>query len=211
MSGTQFLIFLGAALAITFTPGADTLLVLNNALKHGLRGGVWTGLGSSLGMCVHAFFSIVGLSIILAQSALAFEILKWAGAIYLVYLGIQTIRKRQTTFSPATDEQVVPAKTLTNKKAALQGFLSNILNPKAALFFLVFFPQFIMPNEPIIGQFIVLMTVIVSLNLIWLAIVSLGAVRMRLLFARSKVQRIFDWVSGLLFIGLGIKLAFEKR
>ena len=138
---TDFALFVLAGLLLNITPGPDTLYIVSRTASQGPRGGAIAALGIGAGLFVHTFAAAVGLSALLAASATAFTIVKWLGAAYLVYTGITLLLARPAIREPAP---VVRAAAL--RTVFLQGFLTNVLNPKVALFFLAFLPQFVDPG-----------------------------------------------------------------
>lgn len=138
------LAFIVAAALLTLSPGPDTMLVLRNTLRGGRSAGLRTTLGISSGLIVHATLSALGLSVILVQSAAAFEIVKLAGAGYLVWLGIQSLRAAVRGQPP-----VAGAPAAGPQRPFREGLLTNVLNPKVAVFYLAFLPQFIATGDPV--------------------------------------------------------------
>jgi threonine/homoserine/homoserine lactone efflux protein len=198
--------FIGIAALLTILPGADMALVAKVTLLDGKRAAFFTSLGICAGLPVHATASALGLSLILATSAEAFTVVKFVGAAYLAYLGIRTIRD---SLRPAVDPAVRSVRARSDGAAFVQGWLSNVLNPKVALFYLTFLPQFISPGDNVLAKSLLLAAIHAVLGLLWLplyayAIDRLGAV---VRGARRWLER----VSGVALIGLGVRLAFERR
>ena len=199
----RFLLFLAAALVLAATPGPGIFYVLARTLAGGRREGVQSSLGTFFGGLFHVFAAALGVSAILAASAVAFHTVKYAGAAYLVFLGIKVIRSRNTE---------LPAGTTVPKGSAFrQGILTEALNPKTALFFLSFIPQFIAPERGhIFFQFTVLGIISVSLNTAAdLLVVALSAPLERKLKSSVRFHRAQCTASGLGMIGLGAYLAFS--
>src|SRR5579883_543194 len=145
MLGTHDLaLFVISGLLLNITPGPDNLLIIGRSTGQGARAGLLAALGIACGCFVHVFAAAFGLSAILATSAAAFTAVKLAGAAYLIYIGIGMLRSR---VDAAPEAMPVP-KTLSWRRIFAQGFLTNVLNPKVALFFLAFVPQFIVPDAP---------------------------------------------------------------
>ena len=202
----SILAFTGIAALLTVLPGADMALVAKVTLLDGKRAAFFTSLGICAGLPVHATASALGLSLILATSAEAFAVVKFAGAGYLAYLGVRTIRD---SLRPAADPGVTAAPARSRRAAFTQGFLSNVLNPKVALFYLTFLPQFITPGDNVLAKSLLLAGIHAVLGLLWLplyayAIDRLGAV---VRGARRWLERL----SGAALIGLGVRLALERR
>jgi len=208
----QLLLFIAAGLLLNLTPGLDVLYIVSHALRSGARAGMVAALGITAGCFVHIFAAAVGVSALMAASATAFTLLKWAGAAYLVYVGLRLLRPGSVA---VVDLGVAPAHAtpLQDSKAYrsifLRGFWTNALNPKVALFFLAFVPQFITPqmdNKPLA---FLLLGLLFNFNGLW---VNVGwAVAAAFLARRSGlVQRSLRWLdraAGALFVGFGIKLA----
>ena len=198
----QFLLFATAAIVLALTPGPGMLYVLGRTLHGGRREGILSALGTFGGGSVHVFAAALGLSVLLATSATAFEIVRYAGAAYLVYLGVQMIRSRNDGLGRNAD---APA----TSRPFLQGVTTEALNPKTALFFLSFIPQFVSTtNGHATLQFLLLGTISVVLNtcadLVVVALASTLAQRLRHSPSFARKQRT---ASGVGMIGLGIYVA----
>jgi threonine/homoserine/homoserine lactone efflux protein len=198
----HFLLFLAAALLLAITPGPGIFYVLARTLAGGRREGIESSLGTFFGGLFHVFAAALGVSAILAASAVAFHTVKYAGAAYLVWLGIRMIRARNAE---------MPAQTAAPAQGSFrQGILTEALNPKTALFFLSFIPQFIVAGRGhVFLQFIVLGTISVLLNTIAdLVVVFMAAPLERKLKNSVKFRRRQRLASGLGMIGLGAYVAF---
>ena len=200
----RFLLFLAAAIVLAVTPGPGIFYVLARTLAGGRREGFQSSFGTFFGGLFHVFAAALGVSAILAASAVAFHTVKYAGAAYLVFLGVKMIRSRKAE---------LPTETSSPKGSAFrQGILTEALNPKTALFFLSFIPQFIAPERGhIFFQFAVLGIVSIALNTAAdLAVVSLAAPLERKLKSSTRFRRGQRTASGLGMIGLGAYLAFSE-
>ena len=198
----HFLLFLAAALVLAITPGPGIFYVLARTLAGGRREGIESSLGTFFGGLFHVFAAALGVSAILAASAVAFHTVKYVGAAYLVWLGIRMIRARNAE---------MPAQTAAPAQGSFrQGILTEALNPKTALFFLSFIPQFIVAGRGhVFLQFIVLGTISVLLNTIAdLVVVFMAAPLERKLKNSVKFRRRQRLASGLGMIGLGAYVAF---
>jgi threonine/homoserine/homoserine lactone efflux protein len=199
-------LFVAAGLLLNVTPGPDMLFIVGQAAAHGRRAGVLAALGVGAGCRAHVLLAALGVSALLATSPLAFMVLKWVGAAYLVWVGLSMLRNPPAVAPP----RVTPAASVFR-----QGVLTNVLNPKVALFFLAFLPQFIVPDAPAQVPAFIALGLLFTLNgtLVCVAIALLAAiVRERLL--SDRVTRKASWLkraAGALFIGLGLKLAFSER
>jgi threonine/homoserine/homoserine lactone efflux protein len=203
-------LFIVAGLLLNITPGPDMLYIAGRTLAQGMRGGMAAILGINAGCLVHTFAAAIGLSALLMASAEAFFIVKWVGALYLLYVGITLLREQAS--EEKTADAVPPASTL--KRIFWQGVLTNVLNPKVALFYLALLPQFIAadaPNKPlafiVLGLiFIVNSMVLVVVPFAWLVARAQHQVR-----ASNRISLWLNRTCGALFVGLGIKLALTDR
>lgn len=211
MPDPQMLTFMGVAFVLAITPGADTMLVLRNTLSGGRRGGVMTGLGGCSGLLVHAAFSALGLSLLLVRSATAFEAVKLVGAAYLAWLGVQSIVEavRGRAAHAASGTTTTAPRSFRHYFA--NGLLTNILNPKVALFYLAFLPQFIRPGDPVLLRAITLGSIHLVFSFGWLFSVAMLVGRLRVWLVRPAVKRTMEGITGALLIGLGVRLALERR
>ncbi|QNL48353.1 LysE family translocator [Olivibacter sp. SDN3] len=200
--------FLITMMVFTVTPGVDTFYILNRSVQQGKAAGVYSTLGIVTGLCIHICLATFGLSVILAQSAIAFTILKFAGAIYLLYLGVNKVFEKESSA-----QKIKGYKNESLKKIYTSAIITNLFNPKVALFFLAFFPQFIdsaQINNPL--PFILLGTVTVVITLIWFTLLALGASTVtHKLKKHTSFHKWFSKISGLVFITLGLKIAFSKQ
>ena len=201
--------FLIAGILLNLTPGSDTMYILGRSISQGKKAGLLSALGISTGALVHTVFAALGLSIILAQSATAFNIVKYLGALYLIYLGI----KAMTSKSSNEFKLEEGSELKNNRKIYLSGILTNVLNPKVALFFLAFLPQFIDPNYTnSTVSFLVLGLTFVTTGTIWCLILALFSAKLSSSIKQNyKIKGWLDKFTGIVFIFLGIKLALLKK
>jgi threonine/homoserine/homoserine lactone efflux protein len=148
----QIIAFAGIAALLTITPGQDTVLVIRNVMAQGQRAGLLTTFGICCGLFVHATLSAVGLSLILLKSATAFEVVKLLGAAYLIWLGARSLRQALRGSNRAFEKSIPKQRSANGWPCFVQGFLTNILNPKVAVFYLAFLPQFIGPGDWVFGK-----------------------------------------------------------
>jgi threonine/homoserine/homoserine lactone efflux protein len=207
LDSTNLSVFFITAIVLTVTPGPDTLYVIARTLAQGRTAGVISVLGICLGLLVHISAATVGLSALLMTSALAYSLVKYAGAVYLIYLGIRMVLSRPHRAS------LQPSQPASLAKIFIQGTLSCLLNPKLALFFLAFLPQFVVPNQGNVAwQIFTLGAIFAMLGVSWLTLVALltsyAGDWMR---QRSGLLRFQQWFTGGILISLGIRLAVPEH
>ena len=207
----QYLIELASLMAIfsfaIVAPGADTAMIIRQALVHGRRSAVLSSFGVGTSLMFHVSYTIMGLGLIISQSIMVFNVIKWAGAAYLIYLGIQSLRSGKVDVSPVAQAGAT-ARQRAGKAFSL-GFLANALNPKPVLFFLSIFSTVVSHETPAAVKFgygLVMATCLIA----WFVGVSLFLTTPRM---RSAFERASVWInraSGAVFIAFGLKLATEK-
>jgi threonine/homoserine/homoserine lactone efflux protein len=236
----SLLAFIPVALLLTLIPGADTALVTRNALALGFSGARWTIVGIMTGCLMHATASALGLSAILATSARAYETVKLAGAAYLVWIGIQSIRhayggaggqSERKAEGPGPAIPRLAALVRNDQRASLalvdqgaplarndqgghpfmQGFLTNILNPKVALFYLTFLPQFIPTGAPVLRTSLLLAMIHNALGFAWLSLYARFVDRLRGALTRPVVKAWLERATGVALVALGARLAWDRR
>ncbi|MCD6009118.1 LysE family translocator [Halomonas sp. IOP_31] len=211
MIDAQFLPFVVAITLLSMTPGVDTLLVIRNTARGGVRDGVITSVAICCGLFVHAAVSALGISLILVQSAWAFGLLKLAGAAYLVWLGVQNLlgmRRGNPLPVAAVD---TPRRNVPVMLSIREGFLSNVLNPKTVIFYMAFLPQFIAPSDPALLKSLWLAGVHFVIANLWQIAIVLLVGRAGTWLAKRWVSRVLDGVTGTVLMALGIKLALQQR
>lgn len=205
----NFEAFLLAGIILNLTPGSDTMYILGRSISQGRKAGILSVLGITTGALVHCLFAALGLSIILAKSALAFEIIKYIGAAYLIFLGIKLlVNKSNESF----DLKEVNTK-INYRKIYISGIFTSILNPKVALFFLAFLPQFIDPKyAQNFLPFLVLGLTFVCTGTIWCLTLAVFSSKLSAKIRQNyKIKQWLDKVTGGLFVAIGIKLALTKK
>ncbi len=207
MFTANLVLFLPAAIALIVAPGPDSLYVLARGIGQGRRAGVISAFGTCTGLLVHTTAAAVGLAALLQASAVAYLIVKYVGAAYLLYLGIRTLLSKQSfRVEASTTRPSAP-------RMYVQGMLTNVLNPKVALFFVAFLPQFVNPHSGAVGlQMLMLGVLFAGLGLLYLLLVatlsgSLGALLQR----RPAWANRLRWVTGSVLVGLGLRLAIPDR
>ena len=210
-----FWAYLVAISLLTVTPGVDTLLVMRNAGRGGLRDGCVTSAGICSGLFIHASLSALGISVLLVETAWAFTALKWAGACYLIWLGLSSLRQAMKRPSEARVEDDVAASdsamktSLPTGLAFREGLLSNVLNPKTALFYMALLPQFIDPAGNAFQQSLFLAAVHFVLAMMWQCALAGVVVRSRRLGVGQGAKRALNALTGGFFVAIGAKLASQ--
>ena len=198
--------FLLAGILLNLTPGNDTIYILSRTIAQGRKAGIMSVLGIATGSLVHTFLAAVGLSVIIAQSPVLFNIIKYAGAAYLFYIGIRMILSKSSVINLQK-----PEKQKYNK-IYLQAVLTNVLNPKVALFFISFLPQFIDPSySNHYLSFIILGLSFTVTGTLWcLLLVLFASVISAALIKNNKAGNYLTKASGCILVALGIKVALVK-
>ena len=208
MFEVNFLAFLVAITLLTMTPGVDTMVTIRNSARGGWKDGFTTSFGICSGLFLHATVSALGISVILLQSAYAFSALKLVGAGYLIWLGLNSlysIYAGRGMFSvPETAGQQFEL-----KRSLREGFLSNALNPKTALFYMAFLPQFIDPQGSALWQSLMLAGIHFVIAMLWQCLLAMGVNRARLWLQRPSVSRVFNGITGTVLLLLGGRLALS--
>jgi threonine/homoserine/homoserine lactone efflux protein len=208
MWGTQDIAaFLAAGVLLNLTPGQDTLYILGRSMAQGKRAGILSVLGISSGILFHTVAAATGLSAILAASSMAFTWIRWAGAAYLAFLGARMILGKGALGQDLSGVRG----PVEAGRIYRQGVLTNVLNPKVALFFLAFLPQFVDPNctSPIV-PFLVLGGLFMATGTAWCLCLVLLSSRLTAALRRGRLSILAQRACGILFIGLGLKLALEQ-
>ena len=211
----NYLGFILAAILLNLTPGTDSVYIITRSISQGQKAGLYSVLGITSGSLVHTLLASLGLSVLLASSPIAFMIVKYIGAAYLCYLGLKMLLSKPSnaianTFSK--DKVILNQHKVDNWQIYKQGVLTNVFNPKVALFFIAFFPQFIDPNYAYgMASFLILGLTFATTGLIWCSCLALLAARFSTrLRENPSVETMLNRISGIVFIGLGIKLLTEK-
>lgn len=213
MIGIQDLaLFIVSGLLLNIAPGPDSLLIMTRSATGGWRAGSAAAFGIGAGTFIHIFAAALGLSAVLATSATAFAIVKYAGAAYLLYVGISLLRSGGQRESE-TDRPLVQQLPLSYRKIFFQGFLTNALNPKVAVFFLAFVPQFVAADAPNKALAFVVLGCIFNVNgMLWCNFLAVSsAFASKLLKVNRAVACWINRTIGALFISFGIKLAVSDH
>lgn len=205
----RLLAFIGIATIITITPGADMALVTRVALAQGKSAAWLTSLGVVTGLLVWGVASAAGIAALLNASATLYTILRLAGAAYLIFLGLQALFSRSSSHSPSSTEIAPPPPNRAGAYA--RGLLNNLLNPKIGVFYTAFLPQFIAPGQPVFLMSVTLAAVHAALGILWLFFYASLITRAGDLFRRPRIRRAMECVTGIVLVGLGLRLATEQR
>lgn len=198
--------FLIAAVVLAITPGPAIAYVVARTVAGGRSEGLASCLGTGLGGLLHVLAAAAGVSLVIAQSALAFSLLKYLGAAYLVYLGIRLLRRK----APPAAVAAVPSRGA--RRALVEGVVVEVLNVKTALFFLAFLPQFVAPGQAAVSQLVLLGCICVALNTLVDVVVVFAAHRLLRSGAASAARaRLMTRASGITMVGLGAFLALARR
>ena len=207
----QLWTYLIAITLLTITPGVDTVLIIRNTTRGGWRDGALSSMGICCGLFVHATVSAVGISVILLHSAWAFQALKLAGAAYLVWLGVVSLRSaaRQEAPPPAKGRRIENHR-FSARRSLMEGFLSNVLNPKAVVFYMAFLPQFIDPAGSALGQSLFLAGMHFVIAMVWQCLLASVVDRAKDWMRNAKIRRSLDGLTGSVMMLFGIKLALDR-
>jgi RhtB (resistance to homoserine/threonine) family protein len=206
----HYWLFIATAVVLVVTPGQDTFFILGRSLAGGRSAGVAAALGITAGSVIHTVLAALGLSALLATSPYAFMAVKFAGAAYLIYIGLRALLARDAKL-PGTEEGAIAADGRWNPFR--QGIISNLLNPKVALFFLALMPQFIdAASTHKVAAFLALGFTFVLLGVVWCVVLAIAAARLRAWFLqRPSMATVLNRIAGAVFIGLGLKLATARQ
>jgi RhtB (resistance to homoserine/threonine) family protein len=205
----NFYLFVLMCILLIILPGPDTAIATKNTITVGRIGGLKTALGTCCALLIHTSAAVLGLSAIIVKSALLFSVFKYVGAVYLIYLGIKTLwslRKKEIGVSVEMDTK----SQFTNKSCFKQGFLTNILNPKVAVFFLTFLPQFVDAGSNTFIPFLLMGITYTLLTAVWFLLYVYLINQVSAFMKKPKAQNIIEGITGTILIGFGIKLALEK-
>ncbi|ENQ3079165.1 LysE family translocator [Bacillus sp. WLY-B-L8] len=206
---TQYYLFVTMSIFLIILPGPDTGLVTQNTMLHGKQGGMKTVFGILSGLSIHTLAAVLGISAILVKSAFLFSIFKYIGAIYLIYLGCVSLWSLRKTGKQTEDS------TVKNKYQGAscfrQGFLTNLLNPKVAIFFLTFLPQFIQHDGNTFFQLFIMGMTYTVLTFLWFILYIYLINAIRTWMKKPSTERAIQGISGFVLLAFGIKLALEKR
>ncbi|WP_226683193.1 LysE family translocator [Sutcliffiella horikoshii] len=205
----NFFLFVFMSILLILLPGPDTAIATKNTLSAGRIGGFKTVLGTFCAILIHTFAAVVGLSAIIVKSAFLFSVFKYVGAIYLVYLGVKTIWVLRNKKDEIPMDSNV-ANKFKNQSHFKQGFLTNMLNPKVAVFFLTFLPQFVDSGTSTIGPFLLMGITYAVLTAIWFVLYIYLVDQISAFMKKPRTTTVIESITGIVLIGFGVKLAMEK-
>ncbi|MBD1575645.1 LysE family translocator [Vibrio sp. S11_S32] len=203
--------FLVTITILTLTPGLDTAIVIRNTTRNGSVHGCITSLGICCGLFVHATLSAIGISAILLQSAQLFHIMKWIGAAYLVYLGITSLIGVWKGQGKLEIGNVTIKQSASIKRSFREGLLSNVLNPKTAVFYLAFLPQFINPEYSPLLQSLLMASIHFVIAMVWQCGIATMIHSAKNWVQNSSAMKWMEGVTGVVLVSLGIKLALDSQ
>ena len=197
-----WLAFVPVAALLTVTPGAATAMVVRSAVRGGRRRALATTIGNSIGVLAWGCFAAVGIAAVVAASAEAFTAIKLVGAVVLVILGIQSLRGRRAAEAIAAPPGGAPLR---------DGLLTSLANPKLAVFFAALFPQFVPAGAPVLGSALIMAATIVAFDLVWYSTLAYLVTRARRAFVEGPWLARAERLTGAVLVGLGVRLALERR
>ncbi len=204
---STLILFAAAALVLTATPGPDMLLIASRSVSQGRSAGFLTYAGIALGTYCHAMAAALGLSRLFLTVPVAYEIVRWAGCAYLLYLAVKTLRSQGAAFAPSAG-----LKRLTGRRIFTEGLATNLLNPKMALFVLALFPQFVDPGGSMVLQMALLATILNGIGfLVNGSVILLGSHIRGRLSAIRRIPKLPQYLLATVFAGLACRLALGSR
>jgi threonine/homoserine/homoserine lactone efflux protein len=212
--GLHLLVFVGVAAIVIIIPGPDTAVVTKNVLIHGRRAGLGTSLGVSAGLSLWTIAAAVGVASLVRASEVAFTVLKLVGALYLIWLGVQALRAAGRPLGddhPSRRAGTGSGRGMGGRGGFRQGFLSDLANPKIGIFFTSLLPQFVSTGHAVLLPFLILGAIFVAMTVVWLLAYTLVAARAAQTLMRPRVRAALDRFTGVVLIGLGLRLAVERR
>ena len=197
----QLAAFVPVALLLTLTPGPATALVVRNAVRGGRRRALLTTVGNSIGVFAWGAFAALGIAAVVATSAHAYTAVKLAGAIVLILLGIRSLTRGNRTAPPVA----------TSKGALRDGLVTSLANPKLAVFYVALFPQFVPAGAPVLPWALAMAALVVAFDLVWYSVIAYLVARAQRAFVEGPWLRRAERLTGAVLVGLGLRLAFERR
>jgi threonine/homoserine/homoserine lactone efflux protein len=205
----HLLVYVGVVVAIALLPGPDTAVVTKNALVHGREAALGTALGVNIGLSVWTLATALGVAAILRSSATVYDALRLVGALYLIWIGGRTLWASRR-HRGAANVEAAGGRGIDGRGGFLQGMISNLANPKVGIFFTSLLPQFVSPHGSALLQMLILGGIFITFNVFWMCSYALAAVRLAHILSRARVKAVIDRLSGLVLVGVGIRLAIER-
>lgn len=209
MTFNYFISYFVILFLATIVPGPSMLLALNHGANHGAVKSVYSGFGNLIGNLIMALVSILGLGVLLVSSGIVFNIIKWAGIIYLVFIGLNLIFN--STTGNKANHMALSLKNKKNHKLFFDGFFIAIGNPKGILFFTALFPQFIDIKTASFSSFVIIFSTLAIVAFGCFMLYAVFGVQLNSLFQQKKFRKIFNRITGSLFLGMGLTLVFSKK
>ena len=207
---SSFLAFIGVSCVVIMTPGPDTAVTVRNTLLGGRVAGITTALGVSTGLAIWGLATSLGIVALLVASEMLFQAVRYAGAAYLIYLGLHALVSAWRGRGSRAALSALPAVRLKPGKAYMQGLMSDLGNPKIAVFFASLLPQFAAPGESLFAALLMLGLVFSSITFVWLTIYACVVARAGEFLRRPTIRRWIEGVTGTILVALGLRLATER-
>jgi threonine/homoserine/homoserine lactone efflux protein len=201
--------FIPIAALLTITPGPGTAMVVRSAIRGGWRAGVLTVAGNSIGVVTWAILSVIGISALIAASEVAFLVLKVTGAVILIWLGVQSLRRAGAGLG--AHHGAAPGPRTPRRRAFRDGLVTSLANPKLAVFFVALFPQFVDERATVLTTTLLMAALIVSFDLVWYTALAVLVSRAGEGFRRTRLARRLERATGALLVALGARVALEQR
>jgi RhtB (resistance to homoserine/threonine) family protein len=206
---TQLITIASIHLLAVISPGPDFAMVTKNSLLYSRKTGIYTAIGLGCGIAVHVAYSLLGIGLLISQSIVLFTVIKYLGAAYLIYIGYKSLKAKPQTVSTETEIQKSD-KTLSAIASIRQGFFTNVLNPKVTLFFLALFTQVVSPETPLLFQLTYGLEMMLA-TVLWFSLVAVFFSNSFMKAKITKVSHHIERVTGVVLIGLGIKVALASH
>jgi RhtB (resistance to homoserine/threonine) family protein len=205
----HLLVYIGVVVALALLPGPDTAVVTKNALMHGRDAALGTAIGINVGSSVWTLATALGVAAVIRSSATVYDTLKLVGAVYLIWIGGRALWDSRRV-KDGTQAVKGSSRTMDGRGGFRQGVISNLANPKVGIFFTSLLPQFVSSGHPALPQMLLLGAIFVAINIVWMCSYALAAVRLSDLLSRARVKAALDRFTGLVLVGVGIRLAIER-
>lgn len=207
----EYMLLIGSVILIHFfaviSPGPDFIVAVKNSLTYSRKTGIYTAIGFGLGIAVHIFYSLAGIAFIISQSILLFSVIKYIGAVYLIYIGYKSITANNTSTELDTQKA---GEDISEYEAIKIGFLTNVLNPKATLFFLSLFTLIISPDTPTWATLVMSLFMILN-TMLWFSLVAVFFTQKSVQSQYLRFEKVINKVFGAALVALGIKIATTNR